>query len=70
MNLPNELKTVSGLRVIGVTFKEKNSAGMEVTFPIKGSIVLQEKPLKLEYNCWAKNGRISLWKKSKKDLDI
>jgi len=70
MKLSKELKTVSGHRVIGVEFVETNSVGNKVTFPIKGSIVLREKPLKLEYNIWTKDGRLSIWEKTKKDLDI
>jgi hypothetical protein len=47
-----------------------NSAGNEVTFPIKGTIVLREKPYKTTFNVWTKNGiNEPVWN-SNSDFDI
>lgn len=70
MKLPKEMRTKGGLRVINLEYKPLNSVGNEVTFPIKGTIIIREKPRKTEYNIWRKDGRLSIFKETKKDLDI
>ena len=60
LSLPSELKTVNGKRVIDVRYEPRNSTGAKVTYPIKGSIVVQEKPFKTEYAIWSADGRIDV----------
>jgi hypothetical protein len=60
IDLEKEYQTVSGKRVIGLKYVPKNSNGKFVTFPIKGSVVVREKPLKLEYNIWMSNGQFDV----------
>ena len=48
--------TRSGKRVVGLSCVPRNSCGELVTYPIKGSIVIKEKPLKLEYCIWSDEG--------------
>ena len=52
----NEIRTKGGQRVVGLQYVPRNSCGDMVTYPIKGSIVRCEKPLKLEYNIWSPEG--------------
>jgi hypothetical protein len=70
MKLPTELKTKSGHRIIGVKYEEYNSLGNKVTFPIKGSIVLREKPRKLKYCIWRKDGRENIFQETDFDIDF
>lgn len=49
--------TCGGKRVIGLNIQLHNSVGNEVTYPVKGSVVLREKPLKLQYRIWSLDGR-------------
>jgi hypothetical protein len=51
-----EGKTRLGQRVVGLKVVPYNDAGRKVTYPIKGSIVRKEKPLKLEYTIWSAEG--------------
>jgi hypothetical protein len=46
-----------GRRVIGLKYVPFNSAGARVTYPIKGSIVTCEKPLKTTYGIWSIDGK-------------
>jgi hypothetical protein len=59
-------KTRSGHKVIGIDLKLYNSAGREVTFPIKGSII--RKGRQPRYNIWTLNGLSHLNKVSPDDL--
>lgn len=65
-------KTKCGLKVINIQYVECNSAGSKVTYPYKGSIVIRDKPLKLEYCIWSEEGKYdAVWgKNSNKDLDL
>ena len=65
-----QAKTKDGHKVIGLKYVPLNSCGRKVTYPYKGSIVLQEKPLKLEYCIWSEDGKVDVvWgKRSEKDL--
>lgn len=56
MDITKPIKTKSGHRVIGLEIIECNSNGDKVTYPLKGSIVVREKPLKLEYCIWSLDG--------------
>ena len=61
-------RTKSGKRVIDLEIVLKNSCGNEVTFPVKGSIVVREKPLKTKYTIWTLDGRHTIWGASDFDL--
>jgi hypothetical protein len=50
-------KTRDGKRVIDIHIVMKNSCGDEVTYPVKGSIVIREKPWKTEWAIWSLDGR-------------
>lgn len=56
LDITRPLHTKSGKRVIGLKIKEHNCVGNKVTYPLKGSIVIREKPLKLEYCIWTLDG--------------
>jgi|APSaa5957512622_1039677.scaffolds.fasta_scaffold268593_1 hypothetical protein len=64
--LPNQIvlskqyKTRNGCRVIGLDIKLKNSCGEMVTYPVKGTIILREKPRKTEYMIWSINGVVDV----------
>lgn len=60
--------TRSGKRVIAMELKLYNDQGSEVTFPIKGTIVEREKPLKTRYAIWTLDGRATIWETSQDDL--
>jgi len=63
-----QYKTRSGKRVIGVHIVKKNSFGAEVTFPVKGSIVVSEKPYRLRYQIWTIDGKAEVFSDHKDDL--
>jgi hypothetical protein len=52
--------TCNGKRVIGLEIKLTTTYadGTEhpVTYPVKGSVVIREKPLRLEYRIWSIDG--------------
>lgn len=54
---PAKKYTCGGKPVIGLEIVLHNSQGIEVTYPVKGSVVIKEKPLKLEYRIWSLDGR-------------
>lgn len=62
INLTKPLKTKNGYRVVNPVFVPKNSSGdgSYVTFPIKGTIILRENPLKTSYQVWQLNGSAGL----------
>ena len=64
--------TKDGHKVIGLVNVPLNSAGHRVTFPIKGSIVLREKPFKTQYTIWTDKGEIDpVWHKNNNfNLDL
>ena len=55
-------RTRSGRRVCNIHIVLTNSTGAEVTFPVKGTIVLKEKPWKATYGIWTLDGRASVMK--------
>jgi hypothetical protein len=63
-----QYKTRSGKRVISIDILLKNSIGEEVTFPVKGVVVLSEKPYRSSYQIWTLDGRASIFKDHKDDL--
>ena len=71
VDINKSYRTRSGLRVIGLERKEFNSAGKLVTYPIKGSVVVKEKPLRLDYCIWTDEGlyqAVKAWGPSSYDL--
>jgi len=56
IDVTKSYRTISGKRVIGIKRVTHNSAGRLVTFPIKGSIVVREKPFKATYEIWTDEG--------------
>ena len=58
---PNKnYKTTSGKRVVNIYIVLENSCGNEATFPVKGTIVLSQKPWKASYGIWTLDGRASV----------
>jgi len=57
IDVKGDYKTSKGQRVIDLQCILCNSTGSEVTFPIKGSVVIKEKPLRTEYTIWTLDGR-------------
>lgn len=50
-------KTRSGKEVIGLKVELHNEVGNEVSFPVKGSVVVRKTPVKYEYKIWTLDGR-------------
>lgn len=68
IDINKSYKTKSGKRVVGLCYKPFNSQGKLVTYPIKGSIVEKEKPLRLRYEIWSENGIVDVvWGKRSSD---
>lgn len=63
-------RTRSGLRVVGLEYKPLNSIGAKVTYPISGSIVMREKPLKFEYMIWSEDGLFDVVRGRNSGLDL
>lgn len=57
IDITKPVKTRNGKRVLGLARVTHNSAGALVTYPLKGSVVLREKPLKLDYRIWSDDGK-------------
>ena len=56
IDISKTYQTKSGKRVVNIIYTPFNSNGQKVTYPIKGSIVLKEKPIKLNYQIWSEEG--------------
>ena len=54
---PTKQYTCGGKPVVDLHVVLKNDAGREVTYPVKGLVVLRERPLKREYRTWSLDGR-------------
>ena len=48
--------TCGGKQVFGLRIETHNSAGSVVTYPVKGSVLVQEKPRRVEYRIWSIDG--------------
>lgn len=69
LDLTKSVQTRNGKKIIGLRVVTHNSAGREVTFPVKGSIFMGKgKPL--SYNIWTLDGRISVINQKPHPLDI
>lgn len=64
LDLARPMRTRSGKRVINLVFKPLNDVGDVVTFPIKGSVVVREKPLRLRYATWTEHGAASVFREA------
>lgn len=62
------MKTISGHKVINLSYVPCNYAGNKVTFPVKGSIVLKEKPLRTKYMIWTEQGSVNVFGSDSFDL--
>lgn len=56
IDIKKKYRTKNGKRVIGLEYVPFNSCGGKVTYPIKGSIVIKEKPIKLKFCLWSEDG--------------
>ena len=66
----NKKYTCNGKRVINLSYVPYNSCGDLVTYPIKGSIVVREKPLRLQYAIWSIDGSADVVWNSKPNLAL
>lgn len=55
-------RTRDGKMVINLNRVLHNSTGNEVTFPVKGTVVVREKPLRTEFHVWTLDGRADLFR--------
>lgn len=62
--------TRSGLRVIDIHIVMCNSTGREVTYPIKGTVVVRERPYKTEYHVWSLDGKSDVVWGNHSDRDL
>lgn len=51
-DLTKPMKTRDGCRVTNLSFVPRNCVGNFVTFPIKGTVIVNEKPLKQMFMTW------------------
>lgn len=71
IDLDKSYKTRGGKRVEGLQIVLHNSCGHEVTYPVKGTIVLQEKPKrKTEYRIWSLDGKADVVFRGKEQFDL
>lgn len=54
---PSKRYTCNGKRVVFLSVKLHNDAGDEVTYPVRGTVIVREKPLKTSYRIWSLDGR-------------
>ena len=60
--------TVSGKRVVDLRIQLYNGEGREVTYPVKGTVIEREKPLKVRYAIWTLTGLSDVvWNNRKED---
>lgn len=52
--------TCGGKRVTNLQIVRRNSAGEDVTYPVKGIVVMREKPYKGEFRIWSIDGRADI----------
>ena len=65
-----EYRTKSGKRVISINIVTHNSCGGKVTYPVKGCIVVREKPWKTDYCIWSADGRYDVVWGNHSELDL
>ena len=70
IDIKRKYRTRDGKRVVGLIYKPLNDCGNKVTYPIKGSIVVREKPLKLKYHIWSEDGISDVVWGNNENLDL
>jgi len=70
IDITKPITTRNGKRIVGLTRVPMNSNGELVTYPLKGSIVIREKPRKYEYCIWSDNGEYDVVWGNNKNKDI
>lgn len=68
IDLSKSYVTRNGFKVCNLHYKPFNSLGNKVTFPIKGSIIIKDKPLRMIYQIWTEDGNCSIFGEHKYDL--
>jgi len=56
ISLKKKYITGMGHRVTHMKIVPKNSAGRLVTYPVKGTVIVRENPLKIEQGVWTMEG--------------
>jgi hypothetical protein len=68
---PNKkYKTRNGKRVENLHIVLYNSVGDEVTYPVKGTVVVRERPRKTEYCIWSLDGQKNICFQDQKGYDL
>ena len=68
---PTKKYTCGGKRVVGLVIVRFNDCGNEVTYPVKGTVILREKPLKTEYRTWSIDGEADVvWHKGDNLVEV
>jgi len=63
--------TCGGRRVIGLRIVPRNGLGNLVTYPVKGSVVISEKPLRVSYTAWSEYGEADVvWHKGHNLVEV
>ncbi len=70
IKLDKQYRTRDGKRVVLHEITLYNSALREVTYPVKGTIIHREKPLKQEYFIWSLDGRADVTFSGRENLDL
>ena len=64
IDITKTYKTKNGHRVINLHYVPLNSVGDKVTYPIKGTVILNESPYKTTYQIWAEDGSFDVVKRA------
>ena len=71
IDLDKTYTTREGKKVEGLQIVLHNSCGNEVTYPVKGTIVIKEKPKrKTEYRIWSLDGKADVVFRGKEQFDL
>lgn len=69
IDIQKKYKTRDGHVVEDLNIVTHNKAGRKVTYPVKGTLVLKDKPRKTEYEIWTEYGKYdAVWGDHKWDL--
>jgi len=60
IDITKPVYTNNGHRVLNLHYVPYDSNGTEVTYPLKGTLVMCEKPLKTRYEIWSKFGKVDV----------
>ena len=70
IDITKTYKTRNGKEVEGLHIVMHNSCGDEVTYPVKGSVVVKKRPRKTEYHIWSLDGRANTVFKDTEHRDL